>query len=61
MKTLELGWRISRLNQQRLTNKKMRVLFKKFGQKSFEILKELNEKYPQIKFDESGVYLVLAR
>ena len=42
-------------------DKKMRILFKKFGQKSFEILKELNEKYPQIKFDESGVYLILAR
>jgi len=41
-------------------DKKMRVLFKKFGQKSFEILKELSEKYPQIKFDESGVYLVFS-
>ena len=41
-------------------DKKMRVLFKKFGQKSFEILRELNEKYPQIKFDESGAYLIFS-
>ena len=41
-------------------DKKMRILFKKFGQKSFEILKELNEKYPQINFDESGVYLIFS-
>jgi len=41
-------------------DKKMRILFKKFGQKSFEILRELSEKYPQIKFDESGVYLVFS-
>ena len=41
-------------------NKKMRILFKKFGQKSFEILRELSEKYPQINFDESGVYLIFS-
>ena len=41
-------------------DKKMRILFKKFGQKSFEILKELSEKYPQINFDESGVYLIFS-
>ena len=39
---------------------KMRVLFKKFGQKSFEILRELSEKYPQINFEKSGVYLVFS-
>ena len=41
-------------------DKKMRILFKKFGEKSFEILRELNEKYPQINFDESGVYLIFS-
>ncbi|MGP1359819.1 FAD-dependent oxidoreductase [Campylobacter sp.] len=42
-------------------DKKMRVLFSKFGQKSFEILKNLNEKYPQINFTDNGVYLIFSQ
>lgn len=42
-------------------DKKMRVLFSKFGQKSFEILKNLNEKYPQINFADNGVYLIFSQ
>ena len=41
-------------------DKKMQILFSKFGKKSFEILRELNEKYPQINFDESGIYLLFS-
>ena len=41
-------------------DKKMQILFSKFGKKSFEILRDLNNKYPQINFDESGVYLLFS-
>ena len=41
-------------------DKKMQILFSKFGKKNFEILRELNEKYPQINFGESGVYLLFS-
>ena len=41
-------------------DKKMQILFSKFGKKSFEFLRDLNNKYPQINFDESGVYLLFS-
>jgi len=41
-------------------DKKMQILFSKFGKKSFEFLRDLNNKYPRINFDESGVYLLFS-